>query len=560
MAKRKYGKLFIFEGIDHVGKTTIVSEVSKALTDESIAHSVYSFPGKESRTLGGLVYDFHHNTDRYIDYEINNISLQLLHVASHIDLLQRRIIPDLKNGMIVLLDRSWWSTYAYGLANGISKKELKLILAPELSITKSIPSKKFFLIERKQKSNDYKPEITHRILAAYEELKTQHPSDETVSIIENNSSILKAVTEIVIEIESAIGKPESALAHEQMDLFSQKKTSKHERVDRKIVNWQKNPISSSIYDTYWKFAAKRQDVFFAKINNTPAMLPADEILSKHKFTNAYRASDRVSQYLIRNVIYGDGIFSPEDMIFRIILFKLFNKIETWEILQHSFGEITYKDYNFEKYDKVLTEQLENNNRIYSAAYIMPSGKSAFHHSKKHQNNLSLLELMLKDGLASKVANAHTLEELYNALLSYPSLGRFLAFQLSIDINYSELCNFSEMSFVVAGPGAQSGIKKCFSSVGNYTDEEIIRYMAEKQQEEFERLGLRFQSLWGRPLQLIDCQNLFCETDKYSRVAFPNISGEFGRTRIKQLYKPSAKGPIEYFYPPKWGINQNIQRR
>ncbi len=58
---------------------------------------------------------------------------------------------------------------------------------------------------------------------------------------------------------------------------------------------------------------------------------ADEILSTYKFTNAYRAADRVSQYLIREVIY-HGDQSPENLFFRTLLFKIFNKIDTWELL------------------------------------------------------------------------------------------------------------------------------------------------------------------------------------------------------------------------------------
>ena len=81
-------------------------------------------------------------------------------------------------------------------------------------------------------------------------------------------------------------------------------------------------------------------------------------------------------------------------------------------------------------------------------------------------------------------------------------------------------------------------------------------MADIQDSEFARLGLNFQSLWGRKLQLIDCQNLFCEVDKYSRMKHPDISGISGRTRIKQKY--SGKGThVDYWYPPKWGINQAI---
>ena len=46
-----------------------------------------------------------------------------------------------------------------------------------------------------------------------------------------------------------------------------------------------------------------------------------------------------------------------------------------------------------------------------------------------------------------------MQAMFEILRSYPSLGNFLAFQFTIDLNYSELTRFSEMDFVVAGPGA-----------------------------------------------------------------------------------------------------------
>jgi hypothetical protein len=58
------------------------------------------------------------------------------------------------------------------------------------------------------------------------------------------------------------------------------------------------------------------------------------------------------------------------------------------------------------------------------------------------------------------------------------------------------------------------------------------------------------------LQLIDCQNLFCEVDKYARVYHPEMTGKSGRSRIKQRFHPKAS-PIDYWYPPKWGLNERI---
>jgi hypothetical protein len=161
--------------------------------------------------------------------------------------------------------------------------------------------------------------------------------------------------------------------------------------------------------------------------------------------------------------------------------------------------------------------------------------------------------MMDDELPKKIADAPSLRSAYELLLAYPSIGPFLAYQYAIDCNYSSLTNFSEMDFVVPGPGAVNGIRKCFIDTAGLTEADVIRVMADISQVEFERRGISFPDLWGRPLQLIDHQNLFCEVDKYARQAHPEVQGSSGRQRIKQAFKPSRE-PLTYGYPPKWRLD------
>lgn len=312
---------------------------------------------------------------------------------------------------------------------------------------------------------------------------------------------------------------------------------------------------TEVYDSYWRFAAERQAIFFRRALGKPFPWTDDEILKTFKFTNAYRASDRVSQYLIRHVIY-DGEPTPQEVFFRTILFKLFNKIETWELLRRELGQITYSDYSFSRYDHVLTSAMERKESIYSAAYIMPSGSRALGTTKKHRSHLKLLEHMMHDEVGERIVDFRTMREAFELLLSYPMIGEFLAYQYVTDLNYSGIVNFSEMEFVVPGPGALDGIHKCFSSLGGLNETDIIKLVTDRQEDEFQRLGLKFQDLWGRPLQLIDCQNLFCEISKYARVRHPDVNGLSKRTRIKQKYRPTIAS-IPYWYPPKWKINDQI---
>lgn len=307
--------------------------------------------------------------------------------------------------------------------------------------------------------------------------------------------------------------------------------------------------ATPVFDAYWHFAAERQRLFMRRVVGSPYPWTDDPVLRRFRFTNAYRASDRVSQYLIRHVLY-EGAQTPRELFFRAMLFKLFNRIETWDALVTQFGIPTACDYRPEVYARVFDALLERGSKLYSAAYIIPNPK--FGHPRKYRNHLQLLELMLRDQAPDRVVDAASLEAVYAILRSYPSVGPFLAFQFAIDLNYSAALNFSEMDFVVAGPGAQGGIRRCFADTAGLSDADLIRAVSDLRGSELARLGIDFPDLWGRPLQLVDLQNLFCEIDKYARVAFPSSSGPFTRKRIKRLYQPSNH-LLPQWYPPKWNL-------
>lgn len=308
---------------------------------------------------------------------------------------------------------------------------------------------------------------------------------------------------------------------------------------------------SAAFDTYWRFATERQAIYEARQAGKPGPWTADPILRAHRFTNCYRATDRVSQFLIRHVAYR-GSQEPREIVFRTLLFKLFNKISTWLLLERSLGELTWASFDTARYNAVLDAHFADGERLYSAAYVVPP--PALGATRKHTNHLRLLDLMMRDGVDKRLADAPSMEAAFEVLRSYPAIGNFLAYQFLVDINYTVALDFSESEFVVPGPGARDGIQKCFGPDANGIERDIIVYMEQTQEQHFARLGLRFSGLRGRRLQLIDCQNLFCEVDKYSRVAHPEIRGLSGRVRIKQRYQPDP-APLTAWFPPKWGINQ-----
>jgi hypothetical protein len=227
-----------------------------------------------------------------------------------------------------------------------------------------------------------------------------------------------------------------------------------------------------VFDTYWRFAAERLAMFYRRYSNPAGPWTSDPILRRYRFTNAYRAADRVSQYLIGEVqARKDRPQAPREIFFRTMLFKIFNRIETWEFLEGRFGPIEWQRLDLAKINQALEELMLGGCKIYSAAYIMPS--PALGHTRKHSNHLALLNRMMEDRLPERVRQAPSLRSVYELILRYPGLGPFLAFQYAIDLNYSCMLNFEESEFVVAGPGALDGISKCFVGTERWTAEEII---------------------------------------------------------------------------------------
>lgn len=312
-----------------------------------------------------------------------------------------------------------------------------------------------------------------------------------------------------------------------------------------------NPIipNDEVFRYYFYFIQERMNIFWRRCEGK-RVLTKDPILREYKFTNVYRVCDRVSQYLLRYVIYKDvERYSPEDMLLRILVFKIFNKIETWEFLKQTYGEITLQHFDTRKISALLSER-QRVAPIFNNAYMMTGSHKRYDHlPTKHEKWLTMVnEELIGEGIIDKVLKAHSLEEIYLLLRGCSFLGGFLAYQYTIDLNYSPYINFDENTFVVAGIGAIRGINKCFISHGK-SYEDAIRYTKEHFKELQAKYGYReFKPLEGHEPTLLDLQNCFCETDKYLRVKMPNLL--VGNKRIKQKYK-SQENSIYYMFPFKW---------
>ena len=189
---------------------------------------------------------------------------------------------------------------------------------------------------------------------------------------------------------------------------------------------------TSVLDELFHWVAARHEIYLARVQGRPAdEWTDDRILRRHKFTNVFRELDRVTQYEIRHVIGGsptnedgDNEDSIREAVFRVLIFKIFNRPSTWELLNESeVGPVSWKTFDFNKYKKVLDGAHAKGVTLYNSAYqILPPMEFRDYEdcpttSSKH---LKLVALMMEEGLAEDLMACNTIEEVPFALSNYPN--------------------------------------------------------------------------------------------------------------------------------------------
>jgi dTMP kinase len=96
-----------FEGIDGSGKTTLINELSKKLTESNVDFKIVREPGGSKLGEGIRELLLSH------DYNVEPTSEALLMSASRAQLIQEIVKPAINNGQLVITDRSAYSSVAY---------------------------------------------------------------------------------------------------------------------------------------------------------------------------------------------------------------------------------------------------------------------------------------------------------------------------------------------------------------------------------------------------------------------------------------------------------------
>jgi dTMP kinase len=202
------GKLIVLEGANEVGKSTIASLIYTWLREGGAAAELVAFPGNRSGTLGRHIYELHHRAAGFGIESLNATSLQILHIAAHVDTIQRIILPALASGKIVILDRFWWSTIVYGRAGDVDPETLRLLIEIEKRYWEGLRPDLALLITRSEPVTPmYDGAAWNRLVRLYAEIAKSESNLHPVHHLANDGPIDESFATARELVRRAIARP-----------------------------------------------------------------------------------------------------------------------------------------------------------------------------------------------------------------------------------------------------------------------------------------------------------------------------------------------------------------
>jgi dTMP kinase len=206
------GKLIVFEGAEGVGKTTQVRRLGETLTTRGIRLLTVREPG------GTTVGDAIRRVLLDPGPELSARSEALLFMASRAELVDRLIRPSLEQGLVVVADRFFLSTYAYQIAGrGLSDADVTAAnrfatggLVPDLTILLQLPVSSALARTDSRGARDRieaaDDDFHHRVAAAFERFtdpawQRNHPESGPVVAIDGAGSIDDVAASVITALE-----------------------------------------------------------------------------------------------------------------------------------------------------------------------------------------------------------------------------------------------------------------------------------------------------------------------------------------------------------------------
>lgn len=327
-------------------------------------------------------------------------------------------------------------------------------------------------------------------------------------------------------------------------------------VNRRKIQEAHPEIDPENLSHLYNFIRRRYNIHLRKdVIGDPAPWTKDPVLQKFRFTNVRREHDRESRWLIQNISTNPNL-SYEDKLLNSILFRLYNKHQTSELIGMPIHFSDNKNWDPEKYRHLFEDAVKANPKVvfFTGAFntgglkralkwYLPKGTPG---NSMEMRVLYFMDSIISSDLIDRVKSSQTQREVFENLRSCMGIGEFLGYQIFVDMTYIPEFPFSENEFTVAGPGCKLGIDFLFKDRDGMTYEECLFWVRDNLERMFnECLGKPWDCrkvFWDLPeedrcFNVMSLENCFCELSKYIR-ATTNTGRP--RKKYKQMEQEDCK--------------------
>jgi len=277
---------------------------------------------------------------------------------------------------------------------------------------------------------------------------------------------------------------------------------------------------------YWVW--ERETIRIAKENNYKGELTTDPILSKYKFCNVRRQDDRVSKWIIDNMLVHA---SPEDD--DIWFISAIARYVNWppmlhELLSEGLVPSRVEDFDYKKFGECIDDVTRAGGKAWAGSYMTFPAKVIAGQAKGAATAQHILAPLKNRAYNIRKAIAsNRLENAFNAMVGAYGWQPFMCGQVCADLSYVEpLCKAIDLkTWAPLGPGSQRGLSRL----------DGLHLQQRWFQGDFNRRLIEVMDTIQSELD-IDCfslhnvQNVMCECDKMWRVLY-------GEGRPRSIYKP-----------------------
>lgn len=261
----------------------------------------------------------------------------------------------------------------------------------------------------------------------------------------------------------------------------------------------------------------------------------DPVLQKYKFTNIRRRDDRVSRWVIEQVINPQVAARDRDLWFTLLVTRLIN----WppaltELILAGVLPCAPEEFDARLFVEVLEDRKARGLKVYSGAYMLyptmrdPGGRKSEAVARHIIGDVVERADNIRFALRGGEGVEHSVERVVNALSACFGISTFMAGQVAADLTYSGL-KFSDLySYAPRGPGSQRGLNYLLNRAPHalWTQEAFNATL--KTINQHIRRDLRIIDL-----TLHDVQNVMCEYSKYARAVL-------GEGKPKTVYRPEQE--------------------